>query len=91
LPWIALEAVEQSLYQSSKQEPISLLPEERQERIKVLLQSIDAKLLGKSIQKYFTECKWIFVLDRTLYERYLQELRMLIHTYSQPNSELNML
>jgi len=36
------------------------------------------KGLGAAISKYFSETKWIFVLDRALYDRYLGELRHLI-------------
>lgn len=33
---------------------------------------------GAALARYFKECKWIFVLDRTLYERYLTELAQLV-------------
>lgn len=43
-----------------------------------VLCDINNKGLGVSVSKYFNETKWIFVLDRALYDRYLGELRHLI-------------
>jgi hypothetical protein len=45
--------------------------------MRVLCDAIN-KGLGAAISKYFSETKWIFVLDRALYDRYLGELRHLI-------------
>lgn len=71
LPWIALEAAEQTLVTGGR----IALPEERGERMKALIGS----KIGDGVSKYFKEVKWIFVLDRTLYERYLVELSSIIN------------
>lgn len=43
------------------------LPEDRFERFKTITKTV-------GVASYFKEVKWIFVLDRTLYDRYLTEL-----------------
>jgi len=45
--------------------------------MRVLCDTIN-KDLGAAISKYFSETKWIFVLDRALYDRYLGDLRHFI-------------
>ena len=60
LPWIALEAAEHTIIQKQ-------LPDDRIERFRQITKAV-------GVTGYFKEVKWIFVLDRTLYERYLTEL-----------------
>ena len=75
LPAIALEATERAIFYQKMHAGASLvpaLPEDRKERIRAFF---EAGKNGAGLVDYFREIKWIFALNKRLYERYLAELR----------------
>ena len=71
LPSIALEAAERAIYYQ-KIRGVDNLPDGRKERIRAFFEA------GKGVSgplEYFKETKWVFALNKRLYERYLSELR----------------
>jgi len=79
LPWMALEAAERSLYDhikssgnTRKSTPVAdKLPDDRTKRCQVLFLGFTGSEPFQGIQHYFKETKWLFALDRQLYQRYL--------------------